>query len=104
MDSISFDPAADDVDAFKRGDDEQLAGRAKDLVLAALFCEELGAVLQVRAPDRPRVMQTLRDAGLGECSHLIGQLNRSEERRVGKECRARRSPYHLKTKGGGAQV
>src|SRR3989442_1575650 len=44
MDSISFDPAADDVDAFKRGDDEQLAGRAKDLGLAALFCEELGAV------------------------------------------------------------
>ena len=79
MDSISFDPAADDVDAFKRGDDEQLAGRAKDLVLAALFCEELGAVLQVRAPDRPRVMQTLRDAGLGECSHLIGQLNPRDE-------------------------
>src|SRR5438094_1711734 len=79
MDSISFDPATDDVDAFKRGDDEQLAGRAKDLVLAALFCEELGAVLQVRAPDRPRVMQTLRDAGLGECSHLIGQLNPRDE-------------------------
>src|SRR2546425_1031333 len=82
MDSISFDPAADDVDAFKRGDDEQLAGRAKDLVLAALFCEELGAVLQVRAPDRPRVMQTLRDAGLGECSHLIGQLNQRDEIRI----------------------
>src|SRR5260370_722905 len=79
MDSISFDPAADDVDAFKRGDDEQLAGRAKDLVLAALFCEELGAVLQIRASDRPRVMQTLRDAGLGECSHLIAQLNRRDE-------------------------
>src|SRR5437870_1814826 len=61
------------------GDDEQLAGRAKDLVLAALFCEELGAVLQVRASDRPRVMQTLRDAGLGECSHLIGQLNPRDE-------------------------
>src|SRR5437899_5482926 len=82
MDSISFDPAADDVDAFKRGDDEQLAGRAKDLVLAALFCEELGAVLQVRAPDRPRVMQTLRDAGLGQCSHLIGQLNPRDEIRI----------------------
>src|SRR2546425_330860 len=34
MDSISFDPATDDVDAFKRGDDEQLAGRAKDLGLS----------------------------------------------------------------------
>src|SRR5207302_84637 len=75
MDSLSFDPAEDEVDAFKRGDDEQLAGRAKDRVVAALFCEELGAVLQIRAADRPRVMQSLRDAGLGECSHLIGQLN-----------------------------
>jgi len=81
MDSISFDPAADDVDAFKRGDDEQLAAR-QDLVLPALFCEELGAVLQIRASDRPRVMQTLRDAGLGECSHLIGQLNPRDEIRI----------------------
>src|SRR2546427_5981445 len=26
--------------------------------------------------------------------HLIGHLQRSEERRVGKECRSRWSPYH----------
>src|SRR5205823_4389753 len=58
--------------------------RAKDLVLAALFCEELGAVLQVRASDRPRVMQTLRDAGLGECSHLNGQLNPRDEILIGR--------------------
>src|SRR5207302_6813821 len=82
MDSRGFDPGADEVDAFKRGDDEQLAGRAKDRVVAALFCEELGAVLQIRVSDRPRVMQTLRDAGLGECSHLIGQLNPRDEIRI----------------------
>ena len=27
-------------------------------------------------------------------SQFIGKLNRSEERRVGKECRSRWSPYH----------
>jgi len=88
MDAISFDPMADDVDAFKRSDDEQLAGRAKDRVLAALFSEELGAVLQIRAADRMRAMQTLRDAGLGDCSHIIGQLNARDEIRIlrnGKE-------------------
>ena len=26
--------------------------------------------------------------------HSLGDLNRSEERRVGKECRSRWSPYH----------
>src|SRR5258708_6166985 len=97
MDSISFDPAADEVDAFKRGDDEQLAGRAKDLVVAALFCEELGAVLQIRASDRPRVMQTLRDAGLGDCSHLIGQLNPRDEIRITRNGRQLYSnkPHHV---------
>ena len=29
---------------------------------------------------------------------LINQTSRSEERRVGKECRSRWSPYHLKKK------
>ncbi|HEX6158096.1 MAG TPA: phosphoribosylformylglycinamidine synthase, partial [Burkholderiales bacterium] len=56
LDALAFDAAADDVDAFKRNADEQLAGRAKDLALHALFSEELGAVLQIRAADRTKVM------------------------------------------------
>src|SRR2546430_11230686 len=52
LDAIAFDPAADEVDAFKRDAEVQLAGRAKDLAIAALFNEELGAVLQIRAADR----------------------------------------------------
>ena len=43
--------------------------------MAALFNEELGAVLQVRATDRQRVLQQLAAAGLGACSHVIGALN-----------------------------
>ncbi len=82
LDAIAFDPASDDVDAFKRDAEEQLAGRANDLALAALFSEELGAVLQIRAADRPRVMAALRESGLGECSHIVGQLNARDEIRV----------------------
>ena len=82
LDAIAFDAAADDVDAFKRDADEQLAGRAKDLALKALFAEELGAVLQIRASDRARVMQALRAAGLGEYSHVIGTLNARDEVRI----------------------
>jgi hypothetical protein len=34
-------------------------------LIAALFNEELGAVVQIRHEDRSAVMQVLRDAGLG---------------------------------------
>ncbi len=44
-------------------------------LLSALFAEELGAVVQVRALDRQRVLMKLAAAGLGECSHVIGTLN-----------------------------
>jgi phosphoribosylformylglycinamidine synthase len=82
LDALVFDAAADDVDAFKRNSDEQLAGRAKDLALAALFSEELGALLQIRTADRGRVMNALRDAGLDHCSHVVGLLNARDEIRV----------------------
>jgi phosphoribosylformylglycinamidine synthase len=82
LDAIAFDPDVDDVDALKRDAEEQLAGRAKDLALRALFSEELGAVLQIRAADRARVMGGLRAAGLGEHAHLIGGLNARDEIRI----------------------
>ncbi|HEV8095252.1 MAG TPA: phosphoribosylformylglycinamidine synthase, partial [Burkholderiales bacterium] len=63
IDAIAFDAAAEEVDAFKRNGEEQLAGRMHDLALGALFAEELGALLQVRGPDRARVMDALRAAG-----------------------------------------
>jgi len=82
IDALAFEAASDDVDAFRRGAEEQLAGKAKDLALAALFSEELGALLQVRAGDRARVMERLRAAGLGECSQVVGQLNARDEIRI----------------------
>src|SRR5688572_5259384 len=88
LDPIAFDAAAEDVDAFKRDAEEQLAGRAKDLALAALFSEELGAVVQIRAADRGRVMEALRRAGLAQWSHVIGQLNGRDEIRITRNNRA----------------
>jgi len=88
LDTLTFDAAADDVDAFKRNAEEQLAGRLNDLALAALFNEELGAVLQIRAGDRGRVMDALRKAGLGHCSHLIGEPNARDEIRLTRNNRS----------------
>ncbi|MBX3663512.1 MAG: phosphoribosylformylglycinamidine synthase [Burkholderiales bacterium] len=41
---------------------------------AVLFSEELGAVLQVRLDEREAVLEILADAGLGECSTVIGEV------------------------------
>ncbi|MGD2137301.1 MAG: phosphoribosylformylglycinamidine synthase subunit PurQ, partial [Gammaproteobacteria bacterium] len=46
--------------------------------LAALFAEELGAVLQVRRADTAAVLGTLKEHGLGQCSHVIGTLQVAE--------------------------
>ena len=53
----------------------QTAERRNELTLKALFAEELGAVIQVRANERDAVMQTLREAGLSKHSHVIGKPN-----------------------------
>ncbi len=42
---------------------------------AALFCEELGVVIQVRHSDTDSVIELLHDAGLAHHSHVIGELN-----------------------------
>jgi phosphoribosylformylglycinamidine synthase len=46
----------------------------------ALFAEELGAVLQVRRPERARVLAKLDEAGLGGIAHVIGEV--TDERRL----------------------
>ena len=88
LDAIAFDAAADEVDAFKRDGEEQLAGRMRDLALGALFAEELGALVQVRESDRGRVMDGLRAAGVGDCAHIVGHLNTRDEIRVTRNARA----------------
>ncbi|PLY13941.1 MAG: phosphoribosylformylglycinamidine synthase [Sedimenticola sp.] len=46
---------------------------------AALFSEELGAVIQVRHTDTDAVLKILHDAGLGSHSFVIGTLNDQDE-------------------------
>ncbi|MGB7193929.1 MAG: phosphoribosylformylglycinamidine synthase [Collimonas pratensis] len=53
----------------------QVAERRNELTLRALFSEELGAVLQVRAEQKSEVMNVLRSFNLGACSHIIGKPN-----------------------------
>lgn len=52
-----------DVDIHSQGNDS----------LAALFNEELGAVIQVRAEQRAAVEQVLADHGLANCVHYLGR-------------------------------
>ncbi|MCS6810052.1 MAG: phosphoribosylformylglycinamidine synthase, partial [Tepidimonas sp.] len=52
---------------------QQVGPRRHERTLRALFSEELGVVLQVRAADRDAVLGVLREHGLGACSHVIGK-------------------------------
>ncbi|HEX8404181.1 MAG TPA: phosphoribosylformylglycinamidine synthase, partial [Duganella sp.] len=53
----------------------QVAERRNEQTLRALFSEELGAVIQVRAEEKSLVMDVLRTFHLGACSHIIGKPN-----------------------------
>jgi phosphoribosylformylglycinamidine synthase len=53
----------------------QVGERRNELTLRALFAEELGAVIQVRAEEKSAVMNVLREYDLGACSHIIGKPN-----------------------------
>ncbi|MBK9520548.1 MAG: phosphoribosylformylglycinamidine synthase [Rhodocyclaceae bacterium] len=81
LDTLCYDVLMNDVDGLERRPN-LIAGRQHDRLLAALFNEELGAVIQIRRSDRNQVMASLRDAGLGRAAHLIGGLNDSDEIRV----------------------
>jgi phosphoribosylformylglycinamidine synthase len=53
----------------------QVGERRNERTLAALFNEELGAVIQVRTADRDAVMAVLRAHGLSRHAHAIGKTN-----------------------------
>ena len=81
LDNLAFDPKQLDVDGNERLT-QVLSGNLEDRILAALFNEELGAVLQIRKADRDVVMQHLRDAGLSAQSQVIGHLNSDAQVRL----------------------
>jgi phosphoribosylformylglycinamidine synthase len=60
--------------AGRCGLEVQLDSGGPGAAVAALFAEELGAVLQVRADDEARVLAALREAGLGAFCRVIGRV------------------------------
>ena len=86
IDLLAIDPQMADWGDFKIRPD-QVAVQRRERTLQALFCEELGVVMQVRAADRDRVMATLRRHGLSPHSHVIGRLNRSDRIQVYRDAK-----------------
>lgn len=74
LDVLAMDPVAQDAGDYKVRP-EQVAVRRHELILRALFAEELGAVLQIPSCRKTEVMDALRAAGLGAVSHIIGKPN-----------------------------
>src|SRR2546425_13115237 len=119
---LAADDAADDSsDERARGDCEDVLDSAQLVTVAAPACDRTRSESHERSPQeaandagRPASLAAHTDAGadvqsrprrackLGQCAvaatHYDGvavdRLERSEERRVGKECRSRWSPYH----------
>ncbi|MCF8203953.1 MAG: phosphoribosylformylglycinamidine synthase [Methylotenera sp.] len=65
----------------------QVSGRREELTLRALFAEELGALIQVRAADRDAVMQVLRTHGLSRHSHVVAKPNKSRQMEVWRDAK-----------------
>ena len=86
-DGLCYDPLSNDVDGNEKRPD-LLAGRSFELLMRALFSEELGAVVQIRRAERGRVMTVLRAAGLGRCTQFIGTPNRWDQIRIIRNARA----------------
>jgi phosphoribosylformylglycinamidine synthase len=79
LDVLAYDPMSLDVDGSEKTP-ELMAGRDAERVLAALFAEELGALLQVRTDDRSAVLDTLQRHGL--YALVIGSPNARDEIRL----------------------
>ena len=86
-DGLCYDPLVNDVDGNEKRPN-LLAGRSFEMLMRALFCEELGAVVQIRRADRSQVMGVLRAAGLGACTQFIGAPNPWDQIRIIRNARA----------------
>ncbi|HEX6829536.1 MAG TPA: phosphoribosylformylglycinamidine synthase, partial [Burkholderiales bacterium] len=78
LDQLCYDPWLNDVDGQEMRPDV-FGGRYLEKLLAALFAEELGAVIQVRAAERPAVMEVLTAHGLRDLTFRIGAPGTTDE-------------------------
>ena len=65
----------------------QVSGRRDELTLRALFSEELGALIQVRASDRDAALQVLRAHGLSRHAHVVAKPNASRQMEVWRDAK-----------------
>lgn len=79
LDTVCYDGRMNDVDGLEKQPD-MLAGRYNDHLLAGLFAEEAGAVIQIRHADRAAVREILTEAGL--TFHHVGEPNDKDEIRL----------------------
>jgi phosphoribosylformylglycinamidine synthase len=79
VDLLAFDAHAVDVDGAERRPQTML-GRDAERVLAALFAEELGAVIQIAATRRSEVLNLLRRHGVG--AQVVGNVNDRDEIKI----------------------
>lgn len=78
LDMLTFDANVADWGDYKIRP-EQVSVQRAEATLKALFAEEAGAVIQVRAEDRDAVLQVFRGAGLSAHTHVIGAPNQTDE-------------------------
>lgn len=96
LDMLMIDPYMADAGDYKIRQD-QVAVQRGERLLRALFNEEAGVLLQVSRTHRDEVLQTLREAGLSSCSHVVGMLNDKAELQIFRdaECVYQRSIAEL---------
>jgi phosphoribosylformylglycinamidine synthase len=87
IDVLAVDPLALDAGDY-RIRSQQLGARRNDAILRALFSEEPGCLLQVRRAERGPVLDALRAAGLGPCSHVVGAPNEHDAVEAWHDARA----------------
>lgn len=81
LDQLCFDVHASDIDGSEL-QPEKSGGRFLERLLAVLFNEELGVVLQIKTAQHREVMHVLTETGLRDVSFVIGQLNLTDEIRL----------------------
>ena len=101
VDMLAYDAQAHDIDGNERKP-ELMYGRDQDRVFAALFAEELGAVIQVRAADRRTVLERLRASALPAL--LIGAPNTRDEVRIVRNAKSILSESRIKLQQAWSEV
>ncbi len=81
LDQLCFDAQGSDIDGSELRP-EHLSGRFLERLLAVLFNEELGIVIQIKTQHRSAVMHVLAQAGLRDLSFVIGQPNATDDIRL----------------------